>query len=715
MPPRVDAYLRRAAALALLALWVTFSWPELRASAGDRTTAVALAAAVAAALFAGAVAPVGRALRSLVLLGSERVFVGLCAAVSAAVTAWVHRVPMHGQVVSGDACMYVAQARALSHFEFGYPITAPRLAHAAKFFFEGADGRMHGVFVPGYPLFLAPFVRWDLFLAAGLFTSVLLTLSHATLARAALRDPFTARLSLLLVIPSYARALETADLLSHAFTGALAAFAVALALRMRARATVGLAAALGLCAGWVFGARMLDGFVLGAVVAVALLGPLLRRAVTPRMVAVALVCAMPFAGLVAAQQKAATGSYRRPTPVEYADRSDWPRGCLRLGFGREIGCAVEHPGERASFGADGYSPGDALRLVRERVGLHGAEVFGVAALTVGGLAAVLVAPSFEMLAVALFPVLLALAYGLFYYGNGIIHGARHMFPAAPFNAVLVAGALVRLARSREGVSSRWRREALDGAALLAAAALSLVAHLPRWRAGVAVTHQYQSVRVDLRAMLKARRIERGLVIVPDIHSYLVALDPWRDAGRIVMVHDDRTGEVDARRAHPELPVWLVLRDGRALPARIPSPAPGVNLEFERAWPSFQRPTGLGAGITHTMECCRIGTSGDRALALFEAHPGDTLDVPFDVATTGTYTLRLDGVTSPDAGRYDVLIDGDRVFTWEGYAPDRRFARGVASAPRTLSAGPHWFTARCVGRAPASTGYGAVLDALVAEP
>jgi hypothetical protein len=141
----------------------------------------------------------------------------------------------------------------------------------------------------------------------------------------------------------------------------------------------------------------------------------------------------------------------------------------------------------------------------------------------------------------------------------------------------------------------------------------------------------------------------------------------------------------------------------------------VNLEFERAWPSFQRPTGLGAGITHTMECCRIATSGNRALALFEAHPGDTLDVPFDVATTGTYTLRLDGVTSPDAGRYDVLIDGDRVFTWEGYAPDRHFARGVASAPRTLSAGPHWFTARCVGRAPASTGYGAVLDALVAEP
>ena len=33
----------------------------------------------------------------------------------------------------------------------------PRLAFNAKFLFEGADGRLHGVFVPGYPLFLAPF------------------------------------------------------------------------------------------------------------------------------------------------------------------------------------------------------------------------------------------------------------------------------------------------------------------------------------------------------------------------------------------------------------------------------------------------------------------------------------------------------------------------------------------------------------------------------
>ncbi len=706
--------MRRASALALFALWVTFSWPELLASARDRTAQLSVAAALVA-LVASVITPIGRGLRAALLWPGERVFVAAATVSSAAITGWVQRVPMNGQVVSGDACMYVAQSRPLSHFELAFPVEGPRLAHSAKFLFEGLDGRLHGVFVPGYPLFLAPFSRFDAFLAAALVTSVMLTLSHALLAREAFRNPFVTRLSLLLLVPSYARALETADLLSHAFVGAMSAFAVGAALRMRERPSASLAAVIGVCGGWVFSARMLDGFVLAVVVGVTLLGPLSRRRLPLRLVAIALACAVPFAAIVAAQQKAATGSYRRATVLDYADHSDWPRRCLHLGFGREVGCGVEHPGERASFGPDGYTPDDALRLVRERTGLHGAELYGVAAVTVAGFAGVVVAPTFEALVVALFAVLLTAAYGLFYYGNGIIHGARHVFPAAPFTATLIAASLSQLSRAREGASSRWSSAAIEGATLLAMAALSLLAHPPRWHAGIAITNHWQSQRIDLRKLLEREHIDRGLVIFPDVHSYFVALDPWRDRGRRVIVHDDRAGEVDVRRAHPELPVWLVLRDGRALRARTPAPPPGLNLEFERAWPSFQRPTGLGAAIVHTMDCCGLESSGQRALTVFEADPGETLDIPFDVITTGTFNLRLDGIVTPDSGRYDILIDGDRVTTWEGYAPARRFVRGVPSGPRTLSAGPHMLTARYLGRASESRGNGAIFDALVAEP
>ncbi len=50
MSPRADVFARRAAASALLALWVASSWPELLRSARDRPTHFALAAAAVAVL-----------------------------------------------------------------------------------------------------------------------------------------------------------------------------------------------------------------------------------------------------------------------------------------------------------------------------------------------------------------------------------------------------------------------------------------------------------------------------------------------------------------------------------------------------------------------------------------------------------------------------------------------------------------------------------------
>ena len=390
-----------------------------------------------------------------------------------------------------------------------------------------------------------------------------------------------------------------------------------------------------------------------------------------------------------------------------------PPRCLHLGFGWEVGCRVEHAAERDAFGPDGYTPDDGLRIIRERTGLHGAEIFGAALVPTVAFFVLALGPTFEGLLVALFPVVLTLAYGLFYYGNGEVHGARHLFPAAPFTATLVAWAIARAARARGGDSERRL-----GAALLAAAAFAAVSLAPRWRDGVARTDHYQNLRglrIDLRKLLAAHRIERGIVIFPDVHSYLVALDPWRDGDRLVIVYDDGSGERDLRRFHPELPVYLVLRDGRVLPVRSPPPPPGLHLELERAWPSFQRPQGLAAMIVHTVEYCGIPASGGLALAVFDARPGASLDIPFDLAAAGTYTFRLDGVSAPDNGRYEVFLDGQALFTWDGYAPIRAPLPGVPSRARTLARGAHTLTARCVGKAPESRGHHAVFDALVAEP
>jgi uncharacterized protein YjeT (DUF2065 family) len=691
-------------------LWVVLSWPELRAHTVHARLAAALALSVVLAVLVYAWPRASRTLARAVAAPSDLVFVGACAVAAGAATAWVFREPMFNQVVSGDACMYVAQARALSHGSFSFPVEAPRLAQAAKFLFEGADGRMHGVFVPGYPLFLAPFVRWDLFLPASIVTSTLLTVSHFVLARELLVERVPTRLALLLLLPSYARAIETADLISHAFTGSMCALAFTAALRLRTKPSLRAALALGFFGGWTVCARVLDGAVLGLTIAALLAPAVLQRRIATRLAVVAVFCALPFVGIIAAQQHFGTGSWRMPTTVTYAQRSDWPSNCLHLGFGREVGCRIEHPGERESFGSDGYTPDDALRVVRERTGLHGAEIFGAAVVSLAGFVAVARGATAPWLAAALFPILLTLAYGLFYYGNAIVHGARHVFPAAPFTTTLVALALTRAWRTRSDDDT----PRAHGAALVAAVAFAAVMHPPRWREGRNTTASYQYMRIDVRKLLREHHIERGLVIFPDVHSYLVALDPWRDGRNLVLTHDDMAGEHDLRRAHPGAPVWLVLRDRRVLPVRSPTPAPGLNLEFERAWPSFQRPDGLGAAILHTLDCCGIATSGNRALLLFESSPGATLDVPFDVAVGGTFSFRLDGLVTPDAGRYEISIDDVPLLTWDGYSPTRGFKRGTPTTARPLSAGRHVFRARCTGRAPQSAGFSAVFDTLVAE-
>jgi hypothetical protein len=710
LSPRLIALSARTFALVLALLWAISAWPDPLAPFRDPVARNAVVASVVALVVGLVVRPLSRALHDVLLRPPAWLFTALCALAGAAATVALWRGPMNAQVTSIDSCIYILQGRALAHFDLGIPLAAPRLAHAAKFLFEGADGRLHGVFVPGFPLFLAPFVRWDAFMLAGATLSALMTITHAALARAATRDELAARLSVLLTLPSFARAVEAADLLSHPFVAAMSSASVALALTIRERPTLGRMAALGVCVGWTVSARVLDGMVLAAVVAFALADTLVRRRIPWRFALVAALCALPFVALVPAQQRVATGHVRRPTSVEYADRSDWPRNCLHLGFGKEVGCRVEHPDVKAEFGEDGFTPSDALRAIRHRTSVHGPEVFGVGLLVLVGYALVALRPSFGALVTGLFPVLLTLTYGLFYFGNSTIHGARHIFPAAPFAATVIAQGLTLAARQK---AERTRE--IAGAMLLALVALAVVAHPPRWRAGARVTHDNQWSRLDLRELIERNHITRGLVIFPDVHSYLVALDPWRDGPDLILVHDDKTGEADLRRHHPDLPVWLVQRSGEVLSVRSPAPPPGLQLEFERAWPSFQRPHGPGAAILHTVECCGLPSSGARAWIIFEAKPGDSVDVPFDLATTGEYTLRLDGLVGGDHGTWDTSIDGVPLVRWEGYSPNARFQRGTDSPPRHLAAGRHTFTARCVGKLPESRGTVAVFDALVATP
>lgn len=703
---------QRAAGAALLAAWTAFSWAALKADVHEPMLPKALAVMAAVGLAALVVPRAGELFRRAVLALPSWVFVLVAAAVSGAVTAWLWRGAMHRQVISGDACIYILQGRALGHLDLAIPVTAPRLASSVKFLIEGRDGRFHSVFVPGYPLFLAPFVRLGVPWLSGIVAGAALAVAQYLLARSVTRDEFAARLSLLVVMPTYARAVETSDLLSHAFVGTLSAFAVVLALGLREAPTWRRAALLGVCVGWVFSARMLDGFVLASVVTVTLGGAAVARRFPLKLIAVGVLAGLPFIAMVAMQQKEGTGSFRTATVLEYANRSDHPRGCLRLGFGPEIGCSLEHPGERRSFGPDGYTPDDAFRIVSERTGRFGDENFSGAWVVVLAFVALACFASTESLIAALYAVGLTTAYGLFYYGNGIVHGARHVFPALPFVAALLARAMSEAARAAAG---RWSREQVQGALALGYFGLAGVFLPGQWREGIKQIKRVQDPRIAIRPLMAREHITRGIVLIPDVHSYLEALDPWTDGDERVLVYSDNAGEADLRRYHPELPVFMVVNERTVLRVGSSAPGPGLRLEMERAWPSVQRPIGLSAGIIHTLECCLIPTSGRRGLRVFAVEPGGRLGVPFDLAHSGRYRFRMDGVTGPDQGRFQLSIDGRALVVWEGYAAHAAPARGEWSRPMEVSAGRHWLVARALRRNPESRGDDAIFDLFEGEP
>jgi hypothetical protein len=645
-------------------------------------------------------------------------FVGLCAAAAAVVSWWVVQGPVANKPVSIDAGIYLNEARALAHGSLGMPLTGPGLAHASKFLFEGSDGHLYGVFPPGYPLALVPFVWLGAPMLAGPAVAAALVGAQYFLATSLAGEAPTedeqlaARASLLFSLPSWSRAMETADLLSHAFVAVLAALALGAALRLRRGESPRLALLLGAAIGWAISARMLDGLVLALAAAAALLARSPRPSL--RSLAIATAGALPFLALLLVHQHAATGSWTVPTQTEYFVRSDFPPTCHRLGFGADVGCTVEHPDSVAANGPDGYGLDDALRVTRERASSLGSDLFGVGPLLLLAFTALLLAPSGgDWLCVA-FSLAFTIAYGLFYYGNSPLYGARHLFPVAPALYVVVARGLARLPH-REG-EGRLGRAHVRAGAMLAVLLAAMASERRQWRdLGAAVT-AFQLNRSDLRRTAAKGDIRAGILKSPDPTAIAAAMDPWTDRDARKYVLDDRSGLLEMRRRHPDLPLLLSLANDEVGRLYVDgAPSPGITIEIERAWPSYQRPHGLGAKPSLASAYGVKDASGGGVMELHHASFGASLDVPFEIGKPGTYRLHLDGIAGPDQGDYDVTLDGEPLAPWRGYAPEHAKRSSAPSEPIALDLRRHVLTVRCAGRSEASTGYGALLDVLVGTP
>jgi hypothetical protein len=623
-------------------------------------------------------------------------FVAACAALAALISYSVVSSALHDRPSVIDANVYLFQARALSHGHFGMPIPEPRQLFGARFLFAGDDGRMYGVFPPGFPLFLVPFVWIGAPMLAGPVVAALLVFAQWLLGDAIDREGTATRLAILLSLPSVARAVETADLLSHAFVAVMGTIAIALAVRERAESSRARLLLIGGALGWATTARLLDGVLFSAIVAVLLAGRMpLRRAILP------LLTLLPFLTFLLFAQKAATGSFLVPTQTLYFARSDWPPTCHRLGLGVDVGCAVEHGDERATFGADGYSLRDALRVVRERAGALGADLFGFAPIALAGFAAVIVRAQKRDAFLAASILGFTIAYGLFYYGNSGVYGARHLFPIAPLFWLLVARGLSDPLHPRLGASL----------AVSALALGSLVA-VPRWLLSTRALRADAEKRIDIRGIVERSELPRGLVVTGDELSYLAAFDPYVDGRDRVIVRFDGSGLKDLRRAYPELPVHSVLAGDTHQSQQLAAPPPGLLVELERAWPSFVRPNGVGTRVVNAKNCCGAEASGDRVLFIFQSREGASLSIPFTLARAGRFALRVDGLVAPDYGNWSMRVDHHALPDWDGYADVVAHRQGTPSAPIDLLAGAHTITFTCTGKRAESRGTLAAFDALV---
>jgi hypothetical protein len=677
-----------------LALWTKDAWPF--------GGLVALAIALVAGL---ALRPIAAWVPRLLLAPPRAAFVGVCALAGAGISFWAVRHAMQDKPLSIDAGMYLLQGRALAHGHLGIATPHPMQAFDGRFLLEGPDGLLYGIFPPGWPLALAPFAAIGHPMFAGPFVAVLLVLAQTTLGGALGRysgdeeaGEVATRASLLLSLASIGRALETADLLSHAFVAALAAFAVAFAIDLASGRRDGStlrAAAAGACVGWVLASRLLDGVVLGCAIA----GLLVWRRSGWRALGWAFAGALPFAALLLVEQRAATGEWLKPTQDLYFARCDWPPTCHRLGFGPDVGCTFEHPGPTARLGGDGYDVRDALAVTRERTGALGEDLLGwPPLLLVAFVPLVVCASAADAMAVALL-LGLSIAYGLFYYGNALFFGARHLFPVAPFVWLLVARGVVLPVRSSH----------LRGAGIVAILAVAVWTVRAPWSRRVAEAADFQSPRSDVRRAMALNGVGRGIVKTHDLTVFATAFDPWDDGDRRMVAMDDNSGLLELRRAHPDLPLFLAIPGDNLGTMQVGRPPPGVTVELESAWPTFVRPSGLASKAA-----AQAGASGKNVLLVTHSTPGAQLEIRFETALAGDYKVRVDAFAGPSGGDYALELDGAPLAVLRGYASEDLAVRGEETS-RPIPSGRHTLVARCLGRQSASTGYDARLDALVGEP
>jgi hypothetical protein len=453
---------------------------------------------------------------------------------------------LHGGPRIIDATTYFLQGRALSHGAFAWPLSDPSEAVRGRFLYAH-DGRIGGIFPPGYPLLLAIGFRLGAPMVVGPFTAIALVLVTYALGRSLARNlderEAIARTAALLSVVCAALRYHTADTMAHGVSALEIAVALLAAsegarwLSSRAPEDVRTGRLLFLGAGLVLGLLGATRPVsaIGAGVAVVALAAFCRGSgARARLgtVAVVVVGLVPGLGLLLLSQHAVTGHWLASTQRAYYATSDGPPGCFRYGFGAGIGCLEEHGDFVRDRLPHGYTLLAALLTTLRRLHLHLRDVLNfeplallvvVPFLPFGAARAQRTGP---IRAAGLLLVVHVLAYAPFYFdGDYPGGGARFFADLLPVEHVLAATGLALLVvRARPSLRHAYPRFAL------AVVALSLFAF------GVHTVNDHRELAArdggspmyETHLVQGANGADHGLVYFDTDHGFDLAYDPRQD-------------------------------------------------------------------------------------------------------------------------------------------------------------------------------------------
>lgn len=561
---------------------------------------------------------------------------------SAQLTAWLHRARSERLVIAAlavsasllsvayvsaylrggpriiDATSYFLQGRALSEGLIRLPVPSPSGSFRGRFLLSDPAGHwVSGIFPPGYPALLSlGFLVGAPLLVGPAIAAALVVATYAVTARL-FEDRAVARLAAALSVVCAVLRHHTAETMSHGWSALLLAVTVWSALG-RSR---GAAAISGASAGMLVATRPVSGALALVIAAVC----------ARRRVGFTLLAALPSVALFLLEQRVATGTWLGSTQLSYYALADGPEGCLRYGFGSDIGCRFEHGDFVRAHLEHGYGLLAALGTTLRRLKMHlpdaaNCELFMPVLAYALGLG---VRRARARVAVAAVLGIVAVYAPFYFDGNYPGGGARFFADVLPLEHALLAFGVVRLGLAR---------------AALPLALASFALH-------TAYDHQRLREREGGRPMYEPRVVKdagvrRGLLFVDTDHGFGLAHDPAMTSAR--------DGIVVARRRNDAHDAILWDRLGRPpafayeFPFGAPSASPRVvplslelprvaRFESEAEWPPLLVDGGFA--LPDFPACA----SGRRALVL---HAGRAR--PLRVRSE---------IVAPSAGRYRVTLGG----------------------------------------------------------